>query len=69
MLERLQRRLHLVDGEPGELVVQGESIARLYWNKPEKTASAWTTFQDAVSLARNRREAERLQIEIGRAHV
>jgi benzoate-CoA ligase family protein len=31
------------DGEPGELVVQGESIAKLYWNKPQKTASSWTT--------------------------
>jgi benzoate-CoA ligase family protein len=30
------------DGEPGELVVQGESIAKFYWNKPERTASAWT---------------------------
>ena len=30
------------DGEPGELVVQGESIAKRYWNKPQKTASAWT---------------------------
>jgi benzoate-CoA ligase family protein len=30
------------DGEPGELVVQGESIANRYWNKPEKTAQAWT---------------------------
>jgi benzoate-CoA ligase family protein len=30
------------EGEPGELVVQGESIAKLYWNKPERTASAWT---------------------------
>ena len=29
-------------GQPGELVVQGESIAKLYWNKPERTASAWT---------------------------
>lgn len=27
-----------------------------------KTASAWTTFQDAVSLARNRREPDRQQI-------
>ena len=31
------------DCEPGELVVQGESIAKLYWIKPERTASAWTT--------------------------
>jgi benzoate-CoA ligase family protein len=30
------------DLEPGELVVQGDSVARLYWNKPERTASAWT---------------------------
>ena len=30
------------DLEPGELVVQGESVARFYWNKPERTASAWT---------------------------
>jgi benzoate-CoA ligase family protein len=30
------------DGEPGELVVQAESIARYYWNKPERTARAWT---------------------------
>jgi benzoate-CoA ligase family protein len=29
-------------GEPGELVVQGDSIAKRYWNKPQKTASAWT---------------------------
>ena len=29
-------------GQPGELVVQGESFAKFYWNKPEKTASAWT---------------------------
>jgi benzoate-CoA ligase family protein len=31
------------DSEPGELVVQGESIAKFYWNKPQKTASSWTT--------------------------
>jgi benzoate-CoA ligase family protein len=31
-----------LDGEPGELVVQGESLARYYWNKPERTANAWT---------------------------
>jgi acyl-coenzyme A synthetase/AMP-(fatty) acid ligase len=30
------------DGEPGELLVQGESIAKYYWNKPERTARAWT---------------------------
>jgi benzoate-CoA ligase family protein len=30
------------DGQPGELVVQGESLAKYYWNKPEKTAAAWT---------------------------
>ena len=30
------------DGQPGELVVQGESFAKFYWNKPEKTATAWT---------------------------
>jgi acyl-coenzyme A synthetase/AMP-(fatty) acid ligase len=32
----------LSDGQPGELVVQGESFAKYYWNKPEKTASSWT---------------------------
>jgi len=32
----------LPDGQPGELVVQGESFAKYYWNKPEKTASSWT---------------------------
>ncbi len=32
----------LPDGEPGELVVQGESFAKFYWNKPEKTAASWT---------------------------
>jgi benzoate-CoA ligase family protein len=31
------------DDEPGELLVQGESIAQYYWNKPERTARAWTT--------------------------
>jgi benzoate-CoA ligase family protein len=30
------------DLEPGELVVQGGSVAKFYWNKPERTASAWT---------------------------
>jgi benzoate-CoA ligase family protein len=30
------------DKQPGELVVQGESFARFYWNKPEKTAASWT---------------------------
>jgi benzoate-CoA ligase family protein len=30
------------DGRPGELVVQGESLAKYYWNKPERTAAAWT---------------------------
>ncbi|PWT93667.1 MAG: benzoate-CoA ligase family protein [Proteobacteria bacterium] len=30
------------DGQPGELVVQGESLAKYYWNKPERTAAAWT---------------------------
>jgi benzoate-CoA ligase family protein len=30
------------DGEPGELLVQGESIAKSYWNKPDRTARAWT---------------------------
>jgi benzoate-CoA ligase family protein len=30
------------DGQPGELVVQGESLAKYYWNKPERTAVAWT---------------------------
>jgi benzoate-CoA ligase family protein len=29
-------------GEAGELLVQGESIAKYYWNKPERTAGAWT---------------------------
>ena len=32
----------LPDGQPGELVVQGESFAKYYWNKPEKTANSWT---------------------------
>lgn len=32
----------LPDGQPGELVVQGESFAKFYWNKPEKTAASWT---------------------------
>jgi benzoate-CoA ligase family protein len=32
----------LPDGQPGELVVQGESVAKYYWNKPERTAAAWT---------------------------
>jgi benzoate-CoA ligase family protein len=32
----------LPDGQPGELVVQGESLAKFYWNKPEKTANSWT---------------------------
>ena len=31
------------DGTPGELVLHGESFAKLYWNKPEKTAATWTT--------------------------
>lgn len=30
----------LPDGEAGELVIKGESAARCYWNKPEKTAAA-----------------------------
>jgi benzoate-CoA ligase family protein len=30
------------DGQPGELVLQGESVAKSYWNKPERTAVAWT---------------------------
>jgi benzoate-CoA ligase family protein len=30
------------DNQPGELVAQGESFAKLYWNKPEKTAASWT---------------------------
>lgn len=30
------------DNQPGELVVQGESFAKFYWNKPEKTAASWT---------------------------
>ena len=28
----------LPDGEPGELVIRGESVAAYYWNKPERTA-------------------------------
>jgi benzoate-CoA ligase family protein len=30
------------DGQPGELVVRGESLAKYYWNKSERTAAAWT---------------------------
>ena len=30
------------DGMPGELVLQGDSFAKFYWNKPEKTAATWT---------------------------
>lgn len=30
------------DGTPGELVLHGESFAKLYWNKAEKTAATWT---------------------------
>lgn len=30
------------DGTPGELVLYGESFAKFYWNKPEKTAATWT---------------------------
>jgi benzoate-CoA ligase family protein len=30
------------DGQPGELVLQGQSVAKSYWNKPERTAAAWT---------------------------
>lgn len=30
------------DNQPGELVAQGESFAKFYWNKPEKTAASWT---------------------------
>lgn len=30
------------DGTPGELLVQGESFAKFYWNKPEKSAVQWT---------------------------
>jgi benzoate-CoA ligase family protein len=30
------------DGQPGELIVQGKSLAKYYWNKPERTAAAWT---------------------------
>ncbi len=33
----------LPNGRPGELVVQGESFAKFYWNKPEKTANSWTS--------------------------
>ena len=28
----------LADGEPGEFVIRGESVAAGYWNKPERTA-------------------------------
>ena len=31
-----------LDNEPGELVVQGESFARFYCNKPPNTAVSWT---------------------------
>ena len=30
------------DGTPGELVLHGESFAKFYWNKPEKSAATWT---------------------------
>lgn len=30
------------DGQPGDMVVRGESLAKFYWNKPEKTAASWT---------------------------
>jgi benzoate-CoA ligase family protein len=30
------------ESTPGELVLQGESFAKFYWNKPEKTAATWT---------------------------
>ena len=30
------------DRTPGELVLNGESFANFYWNKPEKTAATWT---------------------------
>ena len=33
----------LPNGRSGELVVQGESFAKFYWNKPEKTANSWTS--------------------------
>lgn len=29
------------DGVPGELWIRGGSVAKYYWNKPEKSASAW----------------------------
>jgi tetratricopeptide (TPR) repeat protein len=46
-----------LDPALGTLLRLGDCYDRL-----GKTASAWTTFQDAVSLARNRKEAERQQI-------
>jgi len=30
------------DGTPGELLIHGESFAKFYWNKPERSAQAWT---------------------------
>ncbi|MGA6929145.1 MAG: benzoate-CoA ligase family protein [Pseudolabrys sp.] len=30
------------EGVPGELVIYGESFAKFYWNKPEKSAATWT---------------------------
>jgi benzoate-CoA ligase family protein len=43
-------RMRIVDLEgnevpenaPGELELHGESVAKYYWNKPEKTAASWT---------------------------
>jgi benzoate-CoA ligase family protein len=30
------------NGTPGELILHGESFAKFYWNKPERTAVTWT---------------------------
>ncbi len=30
------------DGSPGELLLYGDSLAKFYWNKPEKSAVTWT---------------------------
>jgi benzoate-CoA ligase family protein len=31
----------LPPGEAGELLVQGDSVTKFYWNKPEKNAASW----------------------------